>query len=96
MFKNCVNVRNETPVCSRQRSPEGLSKAWAACGDSVESRVSDGSAPFCAIYRAFAKVVGRERHVVFPSSKSRGPPLAEISYGLAEISEEILKSLKKS
>ena len=51
-------------------SPEGLSKAWAACGDSVESRVSDGSAPFCAIYRAFAKVVGRERHVVFPSSKS--------------------------
>ena len=36
----------------------------------VESRVSDGSAPFCAIYRAFAKVVGRERHVVFPSSKS--------------------------
>ena len=27
-------------------SPEGLSKAWAACGDSVESRVSDGSAPF--------------------------------------------------
>ena len=68
-------------------SPEGLSKAWAACGDSVESRVSDGSAPFCAMYRAFAKVVGRERHVVFPSSKSRGPPLAEISYGLAEISE---------
>ena len=36
-------------------SPEGLSKAWAACGDSVESRVSDGSAPFCAIYRAFAR-----------------------------------------
>ena len=64
-------------MCARPRikavangSPEGLSKAWAACGDSVESRVSDGSAPFCAIYRAFVKVVGRERHVVFPSSKS--------------------------
>ena len=28
--------------------------------------------------------------------RPRGPPLAEISYGLAEISEEILKSLKKS